>query len=212
MIEQVRSTSANVEWAIGKKTVEGSTRPAEHHLVKSTPTGFLIAIVDAIGTDDEAFAAGQTAIAILDDYTHQSMPTLFDKCDRALKNTSGVAITAAVFNTSYNTVSWFGVGNIEGLLWHRSMHTSPRYHQLALQTGLSGQGLNSLNEKCLPVQPGDLVILTSDGLFPGVVEALPIEGRPRAVADKILQDYAKDNEEATLLIARYLGAGLPPGI
>jgi phosphoserine phosphatase RsbX len=210
MIDQVQSTS--VEWAIGKKTADGHSRSAEQHLVKSTPTGFLIAIVDAIGTDDEAFAAGQIAISILDDYTHQSMPNLFDKCDRALKSTSGVSITAAIFNTSYNTVSWFGVGNIEGLLFHRSLHTSPRYHQLALQTGLAGQGLSSLNEKCLPVHPGDLVILTSDGIFPGIVEALPIEGRPRAVADKILHDYAKDNEEATLLVTRYLGAGLPPGI
>jgi hypothetical protein len=210
MIDQVQSTT--VEWAIGKKNVDGRSDGAEQHLVKSTPTGFLIAIVDAIGTHDEALKAAQTAIAILDDYTHQSMPNLFDKCDRALKSTSGVSITAAIFNTSYNTVSWFGVGNIEALLWHRSIHTSPRYHQLALQAGLAGQGLSSLNEKCLSVSPGDLVILTSDGIFPGVVEALPIEGRPRAVADKILQDYAKDNEEATLLVTRYLGAGLPPGI
>jgi negative regulator of sigma-B (phosphoserine phosphatase) len=210
MIEQVQSTA--VEWAIGKKHVDGRSSRAEQHLVKSTPTGFLIAIVDAFGSDDRAIQAGLTAISILDDYTHQSVPNLLDKCDRALKSTGGVAITAAIFNTSYNTVSWFGMGNIEALLWHRSMHTSPRYHQLALQTGLAGQGLSSLNEKCMPVHPGDLVILTSDGIFPGVVEALPIEGRPRAVADKLLQDYAKDNEEATLLVTRYLGSGLPPGI
>ncbi len=197
--------SSTVEWAVTRKTAPGSINSAEQYVVKATPSGFLIAIVDALSSAAEALRAGQMATEELDQYTHQNIVMLFEKCDRACRSTSGVAVTAAIFSTSYNTVSWFGVGNVDALLFRRNQNSDPRYYQLVQQPGLVGHGLLSLKEMNLPVRAGDLLILSSDGVNPGIVDALPIDGKSKVVADALMQSHAKPDQDATILVARYLG-------
>ena len=203
MIEPVQSST--VEWAVSRKTVQGRPQAPEQYVVKATPSGFLIAIVDGMGHSPEALTACQLAVEALNEYTHQNVVTLFERCDRSCKRTSGVSITAAIFNTSYNTVSWFGVGNVEAVLWHRNPHSDPRYHLLVQQPGLIGHGLLSLKELSLPVRAGDLLILASDGIKPGIVEALPIEGKSKIVADSLMHSHGRPDDDATILVTRYLG-------
>jgi phosphoserine phosphatase RsbX len=205
MIEPVQSQSSTVEWAVRFGTTKERNQAPEQYVVKATPSGFLIAIVDGMAHSPEALMACQLAVEALNEYTHQNVVTLFERCDRACKRTSGVSITAAIFNTSYNTVSWFGVGNVEALLWHRNPTSDPRYHMLVQQPGLVGHGLLSLKELSLPVRAGDLLILASDGIKPGIVDALPIEGKSKVVADSLIQSHARPNDDATILVTRYLG-------
>ncbi len=204
MIEPAHSSST-VEWAVARRTAPGRTQAPEQYVVKNTPNGFLIAIIDGMAHSPEALTACQLAIEVLNEYTHQNVVTLFERCDRACKRTSGVSITAAIFNTSYNTVSWFGVGNVEAVLWHRNPNSDPRYHALVQQPGLVGHGLLSLKELSLPVRAGDLLILASDGIKPGISEALPIEGKSKVVADALLQSHGRPDDDATILVTRYLG-------
>ena len=84
-----------------------------------------------------------------------------------------------IFNTSYHTVSWFGVGSIQGFLHHRSEAAEPRFHWLKPQPGYVGDNLFSIRETTLPVRMGDVLILATDTIYTEFADALPIEGKPR---------------------------------
>lgn len=199
--------SSVVEWAVARKVMPGCPSGAEQYVVKATPNGFLVALIDSMGYSPQALSATQTAVATLDEYTHQTIADLLLKCDRACQSTSGVSMVVAIFSASYPTVTWFGVGNVEAVLFHKSASAEPRYHILSQQPGRVGQGLTSLKELSLPVRTGDNLVLASDGILTGFVEALPIEGKPKVVADQLMSIYGATSDEATLLVTRYVGAG-----
>ena len=174
-------------------------------MVKSTPSGFLIAVVDALQDGHEGTRAAKLAAEVFESYTHQSLIDLFNRADRACKESGGCSVSAAIFNTSYHTVSWFGVGNIQGYLHHRSPIADPRYHWLKLQQGFVGDNQFTIRETTYPVRMGDVLILASDGIRPEFSSALPIEGKPRIVADALLAQYALPEDDSLILVTRYLG-------
>jgi phosphoserine phosphatase RsbX len=55
------------------------------------------------------------------------------------------------------------------------------------------------------VEPGDILILTTDGIRAGYVDGLEHVGDTQALADRILGQYAKGGDDALVLVARYLG-------
>jgi hypothetical protein len=203
---QQQQQSSMVEWAVARRSVRTvENQSAEFSVVKSTPSGFLIALVSGIRDGSGGHKAGKAVAEVFETYTHQSLVDLFNRADRASKDTGGCSVAAAIFNTSYNTVSWFGVGSIQGFLHHRSDAADPKYHWLKPQPGYVGDNQFSIRETTLPVRMGDNLILATDTIHPEFADALPIEGKPRVVADRLLGDFARPEDDALMLVTRYLG-------
>ena len=150
-----------------------------------------------------AAAAAQSAASILESYTHQTLIDLFARCDKECRTAGGVSISAAIFNRG--RVSWFGVGNVNGIIYHHDPESTPPYLMLEQFGGLVGDGHFKLREQTIPLKPGDLTILASDGMKPEFVKALPIEGKPRVVADQLLSSYTRDDADSLIIVTRYLG-------
>src|ERR1700735_5609381 len=108
---QQQQQSSMVEWAVARRSV--STRETESgqtSVVKSTPSGFLIALICGLRERNEGVKAARAVAEVFESFTHQPLSELFSRADRASKDTGGCSVAAAVFNTSYHTVSWLGVG------------------------------------------------------------------------------------------------------
>jgi hypothetical protein len=203
---QLQQQSSVVEWAVGRRSVKTlDWKSAESSVVKSTPSGFLIAVVDATQDGHDGTRAAQLAAEVFEGYTHQSLIDLFNRADRACKDTVGCSVSAAIFNTSYHTVSWFGVGTIQGFLHHRSPTADPRYQWLKQQQGFVGDNQFTIREMTYSVHMGDVLILATDGIKPEFAGALPIEGKPRVVADTLLAEFARPEDDSLMLVTRYLG-------
>ncbi len=194
-----------VEWAVGRRAKDHDHLSSLTSVVKSTPSGFLIAVIDATQDGPKGNFAAKAAAEIFEGYTHHSLVDLFNRADRCAKETGGCSISATIFNTSYHTATWFGVGNVHGYLHHRNPTADPRYRWLKLQQGFVGDNQFTIRENTHPVHIGDVLILGTTGLKPEFAGALPIEGRPRVVADKLLAEYAREDDDALILVTRYLG-------
>jgi hypothetical protein len=204
-ITKEEQQSSIVEWAVGRKKVSGSREESQLSVVKATPSGILTAIIDGMEHSEKAAGAAKISAGIFDQYTHQSITELFARCDKESRTTGGVSATAAIFNRGKNTVSWFGVGNVQGCVFHRNPQAEPRFIMLDQISGLVGDGQFKLREMCVALKPGDLCILASDGLKPEFVQALPIDGRPRQVADELLARYAREDADSLIIVVRFLG-------
>jgi hypothetical protein len=206
-LQQQQQTSV-VEWAVGRRTKDAEQLGSLTSVVKSTPSGFLIAVIDATQDGKDGNFAAKAAAEIFEGFTHHSLVDLFNRADRCAKETGGCSISATIFNTSYHTATWFGVGNVQGYLHHRSPTADPRYRWLKLQQGFVGDNQFTIRENTHSIHMGDVLILATTGIRPEFAGALPIEGKPRVVADALLAEYARPEDDALMLVTRYLGGSM----
>jgi serine/threonine protein phosphatase PrpC len=205
--------SSLIEWAVGRHTKKEQENPlktnelhkTEIPIVKATPSGILVALVDGVGQGQAAADAARRVAGPFEEYTHQTLVDLFARADKSAQGTNGVAVTGAMFNVGFNTISWLGVGHVHGVLYRRSPAADPRFHKLERISGLLGTGSVRLRELCLPIKPGDLLLFATEGMSDDFVEALPIDGKPRVVADTLMAKYCAPDSECAMIVVRYLG-------
>jgi phosphoserine phosphatase RsbX len=190
-----------VEWGAAQITLEGETVCGDLHLVKPFAGGVLTAVVDGIGHGVEAASAGRVAIATLEAHAHEPAITLLQRCHHALRPTRGAAISLASFNTTYGTMTWLGVGNVEGVL----LRADKTQESIMLFAGVAGHQMPSLRAVVTPVSPGDLVIFFTDGVRRDFLSELIPAQVPQRTAEHISAKYSKGTDDSLVLVSRYLG-------
>jgi hypothetical protein len=115
-------------------------------------------------------------------------------------------MSAMQINGRASTLEWCGVGNVEGLLLRPGAIGGRSVAAITNRGGVVGYRLPSLRVSTVPISPGDVMVMATDGIRPGVIDALPEEAEPQAIADALLARYAKGTDDALVLVARYRGA------
>src|SRR5438128_7706182 len=105
-----------VEWGVALQTLAGEVESGDKHVVKIFPHGALLAAVDGLGHGEEAAAAANMAVRFLQTSENESVISLLKRCHERLRSTRGVVISLAAFNAVDETMTWIGVGNVEGIL------------------------------------------------------------------------------------------------
>jgi negative regulator of sigma-B (phosphoserine phosphatase) len=114
-------------------------------------------------------------------------------------------MTLASVHSSDATLTWLGVGNVEGRLLRPRAGTSPQKQNALLLAGVVGYQLPALHAGVGSLQKGDLLILATDGIHARFAEGLRLDQAPRQIAAHILDRHLKGNDDALVLVARYLG-------
>ena len=83
--------------------------------------------------------------------------------------------------------------------------TTSASETLLLRSGVVGSHLPPLSASVHAVNPGDMLILATDGIRPGFAEELLPLVPPQPAADRILSRYARGTDDALVLVARYRG-------
>lgn len=114
-------------------------------------------------------------------------------------------MSLAVFNAAESTMTWAGVGNVEGLLIREGRGSVAQEKSLILSSGVIGDRLPTLTESRKTLFEGDTVIFSTDGIRTGFDEGLNLRSAPQQIADSILSSHRRDSDDALVLVARYLG-------
>jgi serine/threonine protein phosphatase PrpC len=191
-----------IEWAIASQTLSGQGTSGDLGLVKLLPEGALVAVVDGLGHGEEAAAAAKIAIDTLVARAGESLIDLVNHCHEALRRTRGVVMSLASFNSRDNTMTWLGVGNVEGFLLHPS--ASSGQESLLVRGGLVGDQLPHLSASTLLVTKGDVLILATDGVRPDFVRNVILTETPQQIADRIMAWHSRGTDDALVLVASYV--------
>ncbi len=146
------------------------------------------------------------AAEVLAEFTNQSLIELLARVEKKCRSPQGLAINALLANTGVNTISWFGAGNVKGILFHRNAAADPRWQRLDNSPENLGTGQCMLREMRVPVKPGDLIIFATEDVSDSYIEALPIDGKPRVVADALMSQYCAEGTDCAMVVVRFLGA------
>src|SRR5690349_19049493 len=116
MLEASVGAPALIEWGVAALALPGEAESGDRHLVKPVGTGVLVAVMDGLGHGAEAASAAKAAVAALERHATESPARLLERCHRALQGTRGVVMSVASFTKAERSMTWVGVGNVEGLL------------------------------------------------------------------------------------------------
>lgn len=197
------------EYAVAGRALGGERQSGDAALVQATADGVLVAVVDGLGHGDEAAAAAQAAVAALQEYAGEPLPSLLQRCHVRLQATRGVALAVAVLDTVRATLTWAGVGNVEAVLIASAPGPARDKQCLTNRCGVVGYRLPAVEGRVVPIFPGDLLILATDGIDECFVSAEMPCGPPARLARAILDGHAKATDDALVLVLRWLGGEAP---
>lgn len=182
-----------------------ASRPARGEVVsgdRAHVDGALVAVIDGVGHGEPAAEASGRAVAALEQAACMDPVALVEHCHRALAGTRGAALGVGCLDALSGTLSWAGVGNVEGrVVRARTTET------LLLTDGVAGHALAPLRATTVPLDRGDLLVLATDGVDRAFADGLAPAGSCSAIAEHILEEHARASDDALVLVLRYLGGG-----
>ena len=201
MQNEVMSSPPFLEWGVAAQALPGEAISGDRHVMQAFPSGALVAVIDGLGHGEEAATAAEIAVATLIGHAHESVIALLNRCHEQLRASRGAVMSMASFNAVEGTLTWSGVGNVEGML--RRAGTNVSDESLLLRGGIVGIQLPPLSASIIPVMPDDTLIFVTDGITPGFADKLNLRDPPQELADCILTQHGKGTDDALVLIARY---------
>jgi negative regulator of sigma-B (phosphoserine phosphatase) len=196
---------APVEWGIAARCRLGEATTGDVAVVHLLPEGALVAGIDGLGHGSEAARAARRAAAVMRASPGDDLVQLVQRCHRALRGTRGAAISVAFVSASESRMTWLGVGNVEGRVLSGDHAATRTKGSLALARGVPGHELPPMRAATMAVQPGDVLLLATDGVDAGFADSLELSGSSQAISERILSDHWKPSDDALVIVVRYLG-------
>lgn len=201
--------SGSLEWFIAARPFPGEEHCGDSHLVLETKAGWLLAVADGLGHGAEAAVASRSLIEVLRRHPEETPDRLLRLCHQALKNTRGSAATVVAIDRTRCLLSWAGVGNVEGVIRHADPSLPKEY--ITMRGGIIGARIPGLQTSFLRLQDGDVLVLATDGIDCRFVQAIGLLHPPDRLAGYILDRFGKPQDDALVLVARYLFAAPTSG-
>jgi len=197
---------ALVDWAIASSTLVGQSESGDRHVVKTSTNSTLLAVVDGLGHGEEAAHAAKTAVRVMEQAVpDESLLVQIQSCHRALKETRGVVMTLVSVSILDHTLTWLGVGNVNAVLLHQNAKANINTETIVLRGGVVGYEMPNLRAVVLPVVPGDLILIATDGIRGGFEQGVLFSDKVQAIADRIMAQHSIKTDDALILVARYVG-------
>jgi len=171
-------------------------------VVRPLEQGLLVAIVDVLGHGPEAHELTQVIEPYLARYGTFDVAGLLTRLHHHLKGTRGAAVGLCAIDAAKGRIDYVSIGNT-ALRRFGKAET-----RLVSQDGVLGQNMRTPRPQTLQLDPGDLIVLYTDGVsdrfttddYPGVLLHAPKE-----VASNIVGRFGKDHDDAACIAVRYCG-------
>jgi phosphoserine phosphatase RsbX len=197
-----------IEWGLVSRAMgdgRDGVESGDLYVIIPFHDGSLVAVIDGLGHGPEAAAAAKAAARILESDAAASLSSLIQRCHEGLRRTRGVVMSLASFSNHDSSMTWAGVGNVEGMLVRADPTATPRREAFTTRSGVIGYQLPSLRPEKLVVSTGDMLVMVTDGIQSAFRARVSHPEDPQGLADAIMADYRKESDDALVLVARYVG-------
>ncbi|MEX0904676.1 MAG: SpoIIE family protein phosphatase [Balneolaceae bacterium] len=192
-----------LEWCVARYPKGGEEISGDLFFIKNSGKKVLIAVMDGLGHGEQAYEASKQAVQSLNSFTNESLISLVKKCHEDLKSTRGVVMSLAVLDSEENTLTWLGVGNVEGILLRGKDNKFKKADTILSCRGILGYKLPLLKASMISITPGDMFFFSTDGVRFGYEEEVNLRWSPESIIKKIVNTYIDSSDDSLILAARY---------
>ena len=199
------NTIVDFAWKCHAK--EGESECGDRHVMVPLPGAVLVAAIDGLGHGPGAEAAADQAVDTIERHAETlSLVALMQRCHMELNKFRGVVMNIAKFDAGPATLSWLGVGDVQGRLLKRSSKSKYTTESLLTRPGVVGHPhqLPTLWVSVTTVQSGDILLMATDGIQWAFADKLNMDDPADKMADHIATHYRKVTDDALVVVARYL--------
>jgi len=164
----------------------------------------VLCVVDGLGHGESAERAAQAAMSYVARNFSHPLRDIFAGCNLAIRHTRGVVMGIAVVDKDTGALTYTGVGNTRALIVKKDypVLAEGSTAHLFSNSGVVGGGyrkFRTLSCQTMPLSPGDLVIMYTDGV-PEMMDVSDYEDTLRMnvqrLAKRILQDWGRATDDA----------------
>jgi negative regulator of sigma-B (phosphoserine phosphatase) len=187
-----------LEVGVAARGLHGDPVNGDGCFVQTAGDAVVVAVMDGLGHGPAAADAVRAARQVLGAHVGSPVGELVLLCHAALARTRGVVMSLA--RVRPRELCWVGVGNVEALV----RRPAGQRERILAVGGIVGQGRLKVRERTVPLGPGDLLVMATDGIRSSFVEDL-VPGGPQEVADRVLERHSRE-DDALVLVAAIGGA------
>lgn len=196
-----------VDIGVAGRALPGQGASGDREVIRGFADGVLLAAVDGLGHGAEAAEAARRACTTLERNPGESVIGLLKRCHADLAGTRGVALSLASLDVRDGTLTWVGVGNVDGVLWQRDGAGHVTRSGLLTRGGVVGAQLPPLRAEVMAVGPGDVLVFATDGIAPEYSDRMLLTQPPQMLADRILAQHSRATDDALVMVVRFLMEG-----
>jgi negative regulator of sigma-B (phosphoserine phosphatase) len=197
-----------IAWGVSSKAFGAAKEAGDLHVVVPCAQTVLVAAIDGLGHGHEAALAARAAASVLERYGGEPLIELVRRCHEELRRTRGAVLSMASFDLRAGTMTWLGIGNVEGVLFRADGSAGRGKYTLKLRGGVVGYQIPSLRPAEHQLGGGDLLVFATDGIRTNFSARAPVELAVQEIADAILARHGKATDDAMVVVVRYLGRQL----
>jgi anti-sigma regulatory factor (Ser/Thr protein kinase) len=199
---QVETQKSDVarRFGVWSRSHPGETLNGDAYYIASRGSSTLLAVIDGLGHGAGAKEATDVVVDLLDEWMGEPLDELLQSAHNALRSTRGAVLGAAIIDEANKRFHYAGVGNIMVRVYNAPEHVSP-----ISTNGTLGARLGNLRVWTYPWATGATLIMASDGVSASWdIESYPglLQRTPQLIAGILMRDYARDADDATVLVAR----------
>jgi phosphoserine phosphatase RsbX len=184
---------------------EGEGRSGDLAVFAPSARGGLLAVIDGLGHGDAAADASDAAAEVIKAHADDEPQRLLERCHEELRRTRGAVMTLAWFDLDAGTMSWTGVGNVEARLIRAGDGPNARHDSPVVLGGVVGYNLPQARLGTVHLDPGDAVVIATDGVAADYSVSLEPGISAQELADRVLKRHGKGTDDALAAAVRYLG-------
>ena len=177
----------------------GESVSGDSWLVEDVAGGLRVSLIDGAGHGPGAAFAARTAAAALAAAPSASVGECLRHAHEALRATRGAVMSVAFIDAAAGTLSLAGVGNVEAALLNGDVETHP-----VTQRGMLGVAMPRTRPLTIALADQWTLVLYSDGVRGRFTLRAPDFATlpARELADAILRDFARADDDATVVVLR----------
>lgn len=194
-----------IDWAAEVVCLEGESVCGDCYNIVETADGVLVTVIDGIGHGEEASEASHAAADLIAEDPNQSLSALIMRCHQGLKSSRGAVISMAHLDR-HRTMTWAGIGDVEGRLFRKSEAYMGNFESLFLASGIVGGNqtlTSSIFMKSLTITRGDVLVLATDGIRPDLGDSIDVDQDPKQIARNIVEGHRKGSDDALVFVGKY---------
>ncbi len=190
-----------IDYYLFKRSLTGwDNECGDTGIIKIHGNECFLALVDVLGHGRAAYDVSVLAEKYLFENYRYDLVDIMNGLHSHLTGTRGAVVALCRLNLISGVVHYFGVGNITTRIYgSEPVSFIPR-------DGIVGYSITTPKEHQVTIYPGDILILSSDGLrqhfdlaqYPGL-----LNGTARKIATNLIDNLDKGDDDVSCIVLRY---------